>query len=511
MSGQAGYAWCAHLRAWGLFTLLAAAPAPALDLSGVYVSEVTFLGPVPCTLTFEQTGTTLTVTGPCDFVGTIYTFDLAGTVDTTTGAFTLSGQLFGLCEGPGAVTMTGSGDGEVFIGTSSCGSVSTPVSGTKCGNGLIDPSEECEDGNALAGDCCSPICRFDPVDAACAADATSCTRDVCDGAGHCLHAPAASGTSCETDLNGCTDDVCDAAGECTHVDNTGPCDDFNLCTTADLCAAGECAGGPIAAECVGPVDLTGDWELSPGAAFLISNPVRLFAQSGAVLRSTGGTAVGTGSVNPASGAFVALTPFDVLSGQCMEVLSATAALDSQSFSGVRSFNCGLDGTFGPYQVSGRRCAGGTCACASSASCTTADSRTRLVIRSDNGGSPVRWQWVASSPTVLGDPTANADYQICVEKADGSVIATATHGSDWRPIRAGFRYRPSAGPIQRLLVKSTSKRTVVAASLLPDAALALPSSSPIRVRLLRTTDPPLCLEAQFANPTVNTTTRYLAVE
>lgn len=512
MPRLAGYGWCASIRALGLFGLLAATSATALDLSGVYVSRVTFLMQVPCTLTFGQTGTTLTITGPCDFVGTIYTFDLAGTVDTTIGAFNLSGRLLGLCGAPGEFTMTGSGDGEVFTGTASCGSIASPVSGTKCGNGVIDATEECEDGNALAGDCCSPICRFDPVDAACTADATACTRDVCDGAGHCLHPSASSGTPCESDLDVCTDDTCDAAGQCTHADNSAPCDDLNDCTTADVCTVGECVGGPIAPECVGSVDLTGDWELSPAEEFFSPSPVRHFEQSGAVLRSTLGTAEGVGSVNPATGELVALTPLVVLFTQCMEVVSATATLDSQSFTGMRSFNCGLEGTFGPYPVSGQRCApGGACSCATTAPCTIADGRTRLVIRSENGGSPTRWQWVDKSPAVLADPSADTDYQICLETADGSVVAMAMHGSDWRATRTGFRYRPSSGPIRNLLIKSTPKRTVIAASLVPDSALALPSNSPIRVRLLRTTGTPACFEAEFENPIVNTATRYLAIE
>lgn len=512
MPRQAGFGWSTRIGALGLLGLLSATPATGLDLSGEYVSQITFLMQVPCALTFGQTGTTLTITGPCNFVGTIYTFDLAGTVDTTTGAFNLSGRLLGLCEVPGEFTMTGSGDGEAFTGTASCGSVSSPVSGTKCGNGVIDATEECEDGNALPGDCCSPSCRFDAVDAACTADATACTRDVCDAAGHCLHPPASSGTPCETDSDVCTDDTCDAGGQCTHVDNTAPCDDFNDCTSADMCTAGGCVGGPIVPECVGSVDLTGDWELSPGEGSFIPSPVRHFEQTGAVLRSTLGTAEGVGSVNPATGEFVALTPFVMLFAQCMEVVSATATLDSQSFAGLRSFNCGLDGTFGPYPVSGQRCAAdGDCACATSAPCITADTRTRLVIRNVDGSSATRWHWVDKSSASLGNPTADADYQICVETADGSVVAMAMHGSDWRATRTGFRYRPSAGPIRSLLVKSTATRTVIAASLLPDSALALPSGAPIRVRLLRTTGTPACFEAQFANPIINTATRYLALE
>lgn len=512
MARQAENGWGAWIKALGLLGLVDAMPVAALDVSGVYVSQVTFVLPAPCTLTFTQTGTALTITGPCDFVGTIYTFDLAGTVDTATGALSLSGRLLGLCEDPGEFTMTGSGDGEVFSGTVTCGSVSSPATGTKCGNGVVDATEDCEDGNTAAGDCCSPVCRFDPVDAACTADGTACTQDVCDGAGHCLHPLASSGTPCETDFNVCTDDACDAGGACAHVPNAGPCDDLNACTTADTCADGDCVGGPIAAACVGPVDLTGDWVLLPGDAFFTPSPVRHFEQNGAVLESRLGSGVGVGSVNPATGEFRSLIPYTVLFAQCMEIVEATATLDSQSFSGMRSFACGLDGFFGPYPVSGERCTSPVaCACATGAPCTRPDGRTRLLVRSEGGSLPTRWQWVVSTPTTFGNPTLNANYQICVETADGGFTELAPHGSDWRATRTGFRYRQAAGPIRTLVLKSTAKKTVLTASLVPASTPALPFTSPVRVRLLQTNGTQACFEAEFADPIVNTATRYLAAE
>src|SRR5262249_5038347 len=51
-----------------------------------------------------------------------------------------------------------------------------------CSNGVVDAGEECDDGNATAGDCCSPSCTFETV--ACD-DGDACTTgDVC-GSGHC--------------------------------------------------------------------------------------------------------------------------------------------------------------------------------------------------------------------------------------------------------------------------------------------------------------------------------------
>ena len=32
-----------------------------------------------------------------------------------------------------------------------------------CGNGVLDHGEQCDDGNTVAGDCCSPTCQFEPL------------------------------------------------------------------------------------------------------------------------------------------------------------------------------------------------------------------------------------------------------------------------------------------------------------------------------------------------------------
>ena len=244
-----------------VLALIAATPAAAVDLSGDYVGQVDVPFTVSCTLTFAQAGASLTIDGPCTFGTDAYTFDLAGTVDPLTGEFNTSGVLLGLCETPGSVTIVGTGDGDVFSGTAVCDTIVSPVTGTKCGNGVVDAAEDCEDGNTAAGDCCSPACLFDPPGTACTADLDSCTLDQCDGAGQCQHPSAPPGTTCTDDGNECTDDVCDAGAACTHPANTGPCDDGNACTTADACATGSCVGGPIAPECAGALDLSGAWEL----------------------------------------------------------------------------------------------------------------------------------------------------------------------------------------------------------------------------------------------------------
>jgi uncharacterized delta-60 repeat protein len=58
--------------------------------------------------------------------------------------------------------------------------------GGLCGNGAIDPGEQCDDGNAIGFDCCSTGCQLDPVDSACDLVGRLCTFDHCDGAGTCI-------------------------------------------------------------------------------------------------------------------------------------------------------------------------------------------------------------------------------------------------------------------------------------------------------------------------------------
>jgi hypothetical protein len=85
--------------------------------------------------------------------------------------------------------------------------------GMPCGNGIIDPMEQCDDGNTVDGDCCSSSCQFE-----------------------------SSGSACASDGNLCTNDFCNGAGACTHPNNTAPCDDGLFCTVNDACSAGSCTG-----------------------------------------------------------------------------------------------------------------------------------------------------------------------------------------------------------------------------------------------------------------------------
>ncbi len=55
---------------------------------------------------------------------------------------------------------------------------------TRCGDGTLDPGEQCDGGSLGGGGCCSPTCEPQPAGSACT-DGNACTEDTCDGEGVC--------------------------------------------------------------------------------------------------------------------------------------------------------------------------------------------------------------------------------------------------------------------------------------------------------------------------------------
>jgi cysteine-rich repeat protein len=155
-----------------------------------------------------------------------------------------------------------------------------------CGDRVVDPGEECDDGNVTAGDGCGPTCLLEvppasttttvPADPCMTPsgprdcdDGNPCTADRCDAVAGCVHDPApfegrscADGNACTDqdrciggtctgsnvacdDGDSCTADSCDPSAGCIHVtaraDGTA-CDDGDPCTVADACGNGVCVG-----------------------------------------------------------------------------------------------------------------------------------------------------------------------------------------------------------------------------------------------------------------------------
>jgi cysteine-rich repeat protein len=102
-----------------------------------------------------------------------------------------------------------------------------------CGDGVLDPLEECDDGNLLPGDCCSPLCQFEPAGTECRP-----STGPCDPAEFCT----GQAGSCPNDLNVPDQDgdgVCDPNDDCPAIpdplqvdtDQDGIGDVCDPCTT----------------------------------------------------------------------------------------------------------------------------------------------------------------------------------------------------------------------------------------------------------------------------------------
>jgi hypothetical protein len=118
-----------------------------------------------------------------------------------------------------------------------------------CGDGVLDISEQCDDGNSLSGDCCSSTCTFETSGSPCTDDGDACTADTCDGAGACDHPAAADGTACDDGIACTTGETCQA-GVCGS--SAPACDDDESCT-ADTCEVSDCFSTGHGAGCNDPV------------------------------------------------------------------------------------------------------------------------------------------------------------------------------------------------------------------------------------------------------------------
>lgn len=77
------------------------------------------------------------------------------------------------------------------VGTRMAGLAVLPSTG--CGNSILENAEECDDGNLVAGDCCSPTCTFEASDTACQSPSACWTEAFCDAQANCLPVEAPRG------------------------------------------------------------------------------------------------------------------------------------------------------------------------------------------------------------------------------------------------------------------------------------------------------------------------------
>ncbi|MDI7269334.1 MAG: DUF1566 domain-containing protein, partial [Myxococcota bacterium] len=135
---------------------------------------------------------------------------------------------------------------------------------SRCGDAVADTGEECDDGNDVPGDGCEPeTCRFschDHVDCRELPVDDPCTTDTCDtvsGGRMCGRVPN-FGAACDDGLFCTGTDACNASGTCVSAGN--PCTPgTEICNeSADRCdpvGSGCVIGGtPYAADQVNPAD-----------------------------------------------------------------------------------------------------------------------------------------------------------------------------------------------------------------------------------------------------------------
>lgn len=107
-----------------------------------------------------------------------------------------------------------------------------------CGNGIVDPGEECDAGEQPTP-CCTDDCQFVAPGTPCP-DGDVCNGDeICSAFGQCV--PGAH-LVCN-DGNACTADTCVPASGCRYeaVPDGASCSDGAFCNGAELCVGGACA------------------------------------------------------------------------------------------------------------------------------------------------------------------------------------------------------------------------------------------------------------------------------
>lgn len=130
-----------------------------------------------------------------------------------------------------------------------------------CGDGIVQPGEDCDPSPGAAAPCCDDGCRFRAAGTACRAAADACDAvESCDGASADCPADAVlpDGTRCGGGLPGCGDATC-TGGACVAAPTSG------ACVVGGACVA---AGTPNPADACAVCDPTrdaGDWSPSVAA------------------------------------------------------------------------------------------------------------------------------------------------------------------------------------------------------------------------------------------------------
>jgi len=148
-----------------------------------------------------QSGPLPVLNGGLDWL--VLRYDATGTLDPTFGTgghLTLgigSSNDFAndvLAQPDGKIVVVGGGQ---LVGSAS-GAFALARFGGACGDGAAGPSEECDDGNATDGDCCSRGCQAQPVGSACTGNGSLCKVSQCNADAQCGRPIPATGCKLPT-------------------------------------------------------------------------------------------------------------------------------------------------------------------------------------------------------------------------------------------------------------------------------------------------------------------------
>ncbi len=158
----------------------------------------------------------------------------------------------GPCLKTGCNTKTGKCNGAAINEGGGCdadGSVCSQSDACAAGVCKAGKALDCDDKNPCTNDLCHKKngC-YKVANSKSCDDGDACTKgDVCDQS-KCAGKPLNVAVACN-DNNGCTDDACDPVKGCTHSNNKNKCDDGEVCTNGDFCAAGQCVAGTDLCDC----------------------------------------------------------------------------------------------------------------------------------------------------------------------------------------------------------------------------------------------------------------------
>ena len=418
------------------------------------------------------------------------------------------------------------------------------VNWTRCGNGVIDSGEQCDDGNGASGDCCSSTCQYEANGDPCTDDGFGCTSDLCDGAGTCLHAVLGAGETCRADAG-----ACDVAETCDGVDPNCPLDAFEPastpcpddgepCTLDECDGAGAClhpagnAGLPCRAaagvcdveeQCDGiatscPADgkattlcraAVGTCDLAESCDGIADDcPADAVEAFGTICRADAGdcdvaeVCDGSSGLCPADASEADGTPCNDGS-----VCTQTDACSSGACVGSDPLDCD----------DGNACTADTCdataGCENTAGvlggCRTAQKSLLLLKQKGGTKDKLVWKWTKGQATALGDladPTASASYALCIYAGTANALiadAAIPSGSGWSTAGSkGYRFSSLTGTpdgVQKTILKSGANGKAKAlvkgkGANLPDPALGnLPL--PVTAQLVNG-QTGVCLEGVF---------------